>query len=120
MDQEHQEVTYKQFFQKPFKERLNIFNEITADNRALLVKTHAERWLAANRSRLANEQINAVEDLMVALSPKWYETDRDFEKLEPEIEVLIKKIEALLSREDCQQLASNRSEYIPTADDGNH
>jgi len=119
MDQEPPEVTYKQFFQKPFKERMNIFSEITAENRATLVKTHAERWLGANRSRLTSEQVMAIEELIEAISPKWYETDRAFDKLDPGVEKLIKKIKALLSRGDCQQLATNRSKYIPAAEDRN-
>ena len=61
----------------------------------------------------------AVEGLIKAISPKWHETDRDFDKLDPGVEKLIKKIETLLSRGDCQQLATNRSEYIPAAEDRN-
>jgi hypothetical protein len=63
MSQEQLEVNYDQFFLKPVKERIKIFNEISAENRAFLVKTQAERWLAANRSRLTVEQVSIVEEM---------------------------------------------------------
>jgi hypothetical protein len=46
-------------------ERRRIFTDISAENRALLIKTHIERWLAANRQRLNNEQITVVEDIII-------------------------------------------------------
>jgi hypothetical protein len=114
MNQEQLEVNYDQFFLKSVKERRNIFNEISAQNRAFLVKTHAERWLAANDSRLTHKQVSVVEELIQSISPEWYKTKHDFsDEIDPEAEVLIKKVEAVLSREDVAQLATNGAEYIP-------
>jgi hypothetical protein len=121
MNQEQLEVNYDQFFLTPVNERRNIFTEISAENRAFLVKTHAERWLAANRSRLTHEQVSIVEELIQSISPEWYKTKLDFSKeIDPKVEAIIKKVEAVLSREDVSQLASNRSEYIPVIENENN
>ena len=120
MDQEQITVNYDQFFLKPVKERIEIFNEITAENRAFLVKTQAERWMEANRSRLSREQVFIVEEFIQSISPEWYKTKHDFsEKIDPEAEALVKKIEASISRKDVLQLATNRADYIPVVEDKN-
>ena len=41
-------VDYDTFMIKPLQEKIRVFNEISPENRALLVKTHAQRWLQAN------------------------------------------------------------------------
>jgi len=121
MSQEQLEVNYDQFFLKSIKERFEIFNEISAENRAFLVKTHAERWLVANRSRLAHEQVSVVEELIQSISPEWYKTKPDFsEEIDPKVEALIKKVEAVLSHEDLTQLATNRADHIPVVEDENN
>lgn len=118
MNQEQVTIRYDKFFLSSDEERKEIFNEISADNRAFLVKTHVERWLAANRSRLTDEQVSVVEELIQSISPEWYKEKYDFsEKIDPKIEALIKKVEAMLSREDVIQLAANRAEYIPLIED---
>jgi len=114
MSQEQLEVNYDQFYLTPVKERIKIFNKISAENRAFLVKTHAERWLTGNRSRLTHEQSSAVEEMIHSISPEWYKTRHDFsEEINRETEVLINKVEAVLSREDVLQLATNRAKHIP-------
>ena len=69
MNQEHLVVGYDQFFLKPDRERPKIFNEITAENRAVLVKAHAERWLSANRSKHTDEQVAVGEELIQTITP---------------------------------------------------
>ncbi len=121
MSHEQLEVDYDRFYLKSFKERVEIFSEVSAENRAFLVKTHAERWLAANRSRLTDEQVSVVEELIQAISPEWYKTKHDFsEEIDPKVEALINKVEAILSREDVIQLAARRAEYIPVVEDENN
>ena len=89
MNQEQLEIKYDQFFLKPAKDRLEIFNEISAENRSFLVKTQAERWLAANRSRLTHEQVSVAEEIIQSISPEWYETGRDVEKIQQKGEALL-------------------------------
>jgi hypothetical protein len=120
MNQEQGMIGYDGFFLCSVEERREIFNEISADNRAFLVKTHAERWLAANRSRLTDEQVSVVEELIQSILPEWYKTKHDFsEEIDPKFEALINKVEAILSREDVIQLAANRAEYIPVIENEN-
>jgi hypothetical protein len=114
MSQERPTVGYDQFMPRPLEERLRLFNEVSAENRALLIKTHVERWLAANRPRLTREQIAMVEELSRAISPEWYDwTGRDFEKVAQEAEALRKKAAAVFSREDVMQIMSDRADYVP-------
>jgi len=117
MNQEQPTIGYDQFFLKPLQERVKIFNQISAENCALLIKTHAERWLVANRSRLTHEQVAIVEEIIGSISPEWYKTERVFDKIEQEVEALRQKAEAVLSPEDILQLMSNRAEYVPTIGD---
>ena len=115
----HEQITidYDRFFTEPVKERIRIFNEISAENRAFLVRTQAERWLAVNRFRLSDDQLSIVERVIESISPEWYKPGRDSEKPNPETESLVKKLEALLPREDVLQLATNRADYIPAVGD---
>lgn len=113
MNQEQATIGYDQFFLKPIKERIEIFNDISAANRAFLVKTQAERWLTANRPRLNTEQVDIVEDVIQSISAEWYKEGRDFEEIEPETQTLIQKVEAVFSREDVIELSTNRAKYIP-------
>lgn len=119
MNQKQATIGYDQFFLKPIKERIKIFNEITAENRASLVKVQAMRWLATNRSRLSPEQVAVVEELIQSVSPEWYKKKHDFEEIEPKVEVLRQKLEAVLSHEDVLQLATERANYISIIENEN-
>jgi hypothetical protein len=116
MSQGQSTIDYEQFFLKPVKERIKILNEISAENRAFLFKTQAERWLSTNRSRLTHEQVAVVEELIQSISPKWYENKLNFDDIEPEAEALVKKIEATLSRQDVMELTTERAQYIPAVE----
>lgn len=117
MKQEQGTIEYDGFFLNSVEERIKIFNEISADNRAYLLKTQAERWLAVNRSRLNHQQITVVEEVIQSISPDWYEKRRDSVGVKPEAEALAKKLEAAFSREDVRDLATERARYIPAIKD---
>lgn len=106
-------ISYDQFMPQPRKRQIQIFNEISAENRALLIQTHIKRWLATNRSRLTSEQVAVVEESIRFISPEKYEEGRDMEKIHREIEALLEKAEAVLSREDVMQIFLGRPDYIP-------
>ncbi len=64
MDQGELIIGYDQFMPQPFKDRLKIFNEISAENRALLVKTHVERWrLKREAAMSSNRQKNEMREI---------------------------------------------------------
>jgi hypothetical protein len=114
MNQEQSVIGYDEFMPQPFSERRRIFNEISAENRALLIKTHIERWLATNRQRLNNEQITVVEETIIPfITPERYRAERDTEKVEQEADALIQKAESVFSREDLWQILAPRADYVP-------
>ena len=78
MKQEQTAIGYDQFLPLLPDERCKIFNEISAENRALLMKTHAERWLNANYSRLTQDQFAVVEEIICFITPEKYQEDRDY------------------------------------------
>ena len=117
MNQEQLTIGYDQFMPQPLQERLRIFNEVSAENRALLIKTHVERWLAANRPRLTHEQIAVVEEIIPCITPESYQAERDMEKVAQEAEALRRKAEAVFTREDVIQIMSNRADYVPPVED---
>lgn len=113
MSQEQPAIGYDQFMPQPFEERLRIFREVSAENRALLMKTHIERWLAANRPRLTDEQVAVVEEFISFISPELYRAEPEEEKTIREVEALKKKGEAVFSRDDLRQIVSERADYVP-------
>jgi hypothetical protein len=113
MNQEQTPIGYDQFMPQPLQERRRIFNEISAENRALLIKTHIGRWLAANRLRLTPEQIAVLEEITTYITPELYQAERDMEEVERKAEALRKKAEAVFSREDVRQILSDRPDYVP-------
>ena len=106
-------INYDVYMTQPFEQRLRLFNEISAENRALLIQTHVKRWLAANRSRLNSEQVAVAEESIGFISPEKYREGRDMEKIHREAEALREKAEAVLSREDVVQILSDRPDYVP-------
>lgn len=117
MNQEQTSIGYDEFMPQPLQERLRIFNEVSAENRASLIKTHVERWLASNRPRLSNEQISVVEEMIPYITPELYRAGRNQEKVERLAEMLYKKAEVVFSREDMMQIMSNRGDYVPLVED---
>jgi len=113
MTPEQPTISYDQFMPQPRERRIQIFNEISAENRALLIQTHVKRWLATNQSRLNSEQVAVVEESIRFISPEKYQEGRDMEKIHREAEALREKAEAVLSREDVVQIFSDRPDYVP-------
>ena len=113
MAPEQPTVNYDQFMPQPLERRRQIFNGISAENRALLIQAHIKRWLAAHRSRLNSEQVAVVEESIGFISPEKYREGRDMEKIHREAEALREKAEAVLSREDVVQILSDRPDYVP-------
>ena len=66
-------VPYDEFFALADRDdRIRVFNEITAENRATLVRTHLERWLSRNRGRLSAEQVAMMEENIRFVGPELY------------------------------------------------
>jgi hypothetical protein len=120
MDKAQPTISYEQFWSQPFDERGTIFEEITPENRALVMKTHTERWLEANRIRLSAEQVEVVEEVSAFVTPDKYDSERrDMGKVHEEAEVLRKKAIALLTPEDAGHILSPRPDYVLVVGEGN-
>ena len=113
MSYDQRVVGYDEFYLKPVEDRIKIFSEISAENRAGLVKEQAERWLAANWSRLTDEQIAVVEEVVRSIKPEWYKNRENIDEISHEAEALAGKIQTVLLREDLRQLATERADHIP-------
>jgi hypothetical protein len=116
MNQAQSQISYDQYMPQPIKQRINIFNEISAENRALLVKTHVERWLEINRQQLRKEQIEMVQEMLRFITPEKYETGIDMGEVDQEIKDLQRKAETVFSRDQLRQIFSERADYVPPVD----
>ena len=66
------EITYDEFVKLDRAARAKKFQSLSADSKALVKRTQAERWLAANRSRLSDTQIAAATDAIAFVTPDIY------------------------------------------------
>ena len=66
-------VSYADFMRLDAQERLNAFRTLSAENKAILKRTHAERWLRANRANLNSRQIELVQRAIAFITPQLYQ-----------------------------------------------
>ena len=109
-------VSYDEYGPMEDQEKIAVFNEVSAENRALLVRTQAERWLAANRDRLSDEQVEAVEGAIAFIEPALYD-EEDAEADQAASEEVMGRLTAVLPFEDMMQAFTRRGAYIPPSDD---
>jgi hypothetical protein len=105
-------VTYDEFMSRPFSERLTVFNQITAEDRAHLVQAHLTRWITREKSRLSPEQLGVLEEAVTAIKPAWYRRPKAAGTREALME-LEQRVAQVLSREDMMQALTIRAEHIP-------
>ena len=77
-------------------ERVSLFNSISAEERAELVRTHISRWLNLHRHELTDEQIAIVEENIAFIRTDLYALPRD-EDLISRYSDLAKRTAMLLS-----------------------
>lgn len=104
MNQEQPTIGYDEYISLPLEERNKVFGEISVENCALIMKTHIERWLAANHSRLTQEQIAVIEEVIRSVKSESYQAKRDYTRVTQEAEKLYKKAATVFSREDMIQM----------------
>ena len=78
-----------------------MFNAISAEERAELVRTHLSRWLDLHRHELNDEQIAMIEENLAFISADLYAIPRD-EDLINRYLGLAERTAALLSREQAR------------------
>ena len=109
-------VSYDEFGPMDDPQKIAVFNEVSPENRAVLVRTQAERWLAANRHRLSGEQVGAVARAIAFIEPSRYDED-DVEADRTASEEVFARVMAVLPREEVGQAFTRRGAYIPPAGD---
>lgn len=94
-------IDYDWFRTKSWQERVVLFNETSAEERAELVRTHISRWLSLNRHELTAEQIAIVEENIAFISTDLYAFPRNEDLISRYLE-LAKRTAMLLSREQAR------------------
>ena len=105
-------IDYDTFMQMDAQGRIRTFNQITPENRAEVVRTHIERWLEKNRSRLNAEQIKVMEENIAFVTADVYRRPREPQKME-QAKALEAKTAALLSRSDMSEALTIHGAHIP-------
>jgi hypothetical protein len=105
-------IGYDEFMVKPVSDRIEVFNEISPENRAMLVRTHLDRWIRQNRARLTAEQLAAMEANLAFITADKYRTPRQA-GLEAERQKLEETNARLFSHEEMRQALTIHGDYIP-------
>lgn len=104
-------IVYDDFMKQERRERLELFSEITPGNRAALVRTHIQRWLAKNRDRLTEEQLALLEESFRSITPEAYTANGRAEE-EDEVRDLMERMAAAFDPSDLTQFGIG-ADYIP-------
>ena len=70
-------ISYDNFMRLDIKQRSERFPQLSAENMAMIVRTHGERWLAKNRARLDRSEIAVFEEAIAFVTPQLYEKPLD-------------------------------------------
>ena len=89
------------------------FNQLSPENKALIVRTQIERWIAANRARLSPAQLQVMEEMAAVVSPDLYSPNRTEATL-ARVQELEKRAISLLGKDDVGRAATlEMFVYIP-------
>jgi hypothetical protein len=77
-------ITYDEFMRLPVQHRQELFSRLGADSKALIVRTHAERWVAANRTRLSSSELGVFQEAIAFITPRIFEAPMDPQVLKRE------------------------------------
>lgn len=91
-------IDYDSFWATSWAERVALFNAISAEERAELVRTHISQWLSLHRHELTDEQITIVEENTAFISTDLYAFPPDQDLVSRYLD-LAKRTAMLLSRD---------------------
>jgi len=94
-------IDYDSFRAMGWAERVSLFNSVSAEERAELVRIHISRWLNLHRHELTDEQIAIVEENIAFIRTELYTLPRD-EDLVSRYADLAKRTAMLLSRDQAR------------------
>lgn len=86
------QIPYEEFMKLDPSSRRARFERANAETRATIMRTHAERWLTANRARLTSTQIDLVQQVIALVTPALYRNPTD-----PELKKQLDALEANLT-----------------------
>jgi hypothetical protein len=89
---------YDVFRKQPWDERISFFNELSAAEKAKLVRTHISRWLQEHREELTPAQIEMIQANIAFVTPELYVVPAGGEMLEA-LKQLERRNAEVLSRE---------------------
>jgi hypothetical protein len=95
--------------------RIHTFNQMTPENRAEVVRTHIQRWLDANRSRLTTEQITVMDENIAFVTPGVYALPKTADTI-ARFKALEMKTKALFTPEEMFQGLTIQGDYIRPKD----
>ena len=108
-------MDYETFMHLEWRDRLAMFNAVSAETRADLVRTHFRRWLDANRASLSAAQTEALEEQFDIVRPELYQRPRD-ESLKKRANEMLDRLYTLFPRDHPMWRQSNiRADFIPDA-----
>jgi len=107
-------VSYESFMQLDARVREDRFGAMSPEDKSLIMRTHAERWLDKNRARLSTSQVALVRDAIEFLSPELYRNPADpgFDEKGRELE---KAFRCALPRSDVMELFGATRSPVPRA-----
>ena len=109
----YENLTYEGFMKGyNWRERKRVFNEITAQQRFTLMKTHLQRCLDAYRPRLSQKQVALIEESLSALSPDDYRLPRQQKNMD-EVIRMGEKARAIFPKAEARQIFTLNGDYVP-------
>lgn len=108
-------ITYDEYAQLSRIEQVQRFKAISAENRALIARTQAERWLAWNREGLTEGQIKVVNEVIGMIEPSLYR-EENAEVRDQTFVTVMEKLLTVLSKEEVGRCCGAGAPYIPPFD----
>jgi hypothetical protein len=105
-------MDYDTLMKLELRGRLRAFESASARNKAQLMSTHIERWIAKNRARLTTQQLAVMQDNLAFVTPDTYE-GRDVPAAQARARALEQRTAALFSRDEMTQAISLYGDYLP-------
>lgn len=96
---------YDDFMKLSVHQRHARFDTISAENKAMIVRTHSERWLYNNRGRLTASEVEVFEEIIAFVTPDLYRERHD-DTLDKREEALRAKMRCRVSPADIREATS--------------
>jgi hypothetical protein len=92
-------VTYDDFMKISVDQRRGRFGGLSAENKSLVLRTHAQRWLGNNRARLTASEVGVFQEMINFITPERY-AKRAETPMDNEEQSLRAKMRCRVSSED--------------------